>query len=144
MSLVEDTTTMFYRDDSRTIKDRVSYLLSEMSLEEKVAQMVCIWNDRHELLFDDDGHLDPNKVAENFPYGLGQIGRPGDADKGAVAGSTPTEMAELTNEIQRAVIANNRLGIPVMFHDECLHGLMAVHATSFPSLSVSLLLLILS
>src|SRR4030042_23756 len=40
-------------------------------------------------------------------------------------------MAELTNAIQKFFIENSRLGIPVIFHEECLHGHAAVDATSF-------------
>ncbi|HEX9046679.1 MAG TPA: glycoside hydrolase family 3 N-terminal domain-containing protein, partial [Verrucomicrobiae bacterium] len=41
-------------------------------------------------------------------------------------------MAELTNAIQKFFIEQSRLGIPVVFHEECLHGLAAKDATSFP------------
>ena len=40
-------------------------------------------------------------------------------------------MAELTNAIQKFFLENSRLGIPVVFHEECLHGHAAVDATSF-------------
>jgi beta-glucosidase len=40
-------------------------------------------------------------------------------------------MAELTNAIQKFFIEESRLGIPVIFHEECLHGHAAVGATSF-------------
>jgi len=41
-------------------------------------------------------------------------------------------MAELTNAIQKFFIENSRLGIPVFFHEECLHGHAARDGTSFP------------
>jgi beta-glucosidase len=41
-------------------------------------------------------------------------------------------MAELTNALQEFFIENSRLGIPVFFHEECLHGLAGPEATSFP------------
>ena len=41
-------------------------------------------------------------------------------------------MAELTNAIQKFFVENSRLGIPVIFHEECLHGHAAVGGTSFP------------
>jgi beta-glucosidase len=40
-------------------------------------------------------------------------------------------MAELTNAIQKFFIENTRLGLPVIFHEECLHGHAARDATSF-------------
>ena len=57
-----------------------------------------------------------------------RLGRPSDAGKGKNA----REMAELTNAIQKFFIENSRLGIPVMFHEECLHGHAGIGSTSFP------------
>ena len=37
-----------------------------------------------------------------------------------------------TNAVQKYVIENSRLGIPVTFHEEALHGLVSPGATSFP------------
>ena len=34
--------------------------------------------------------------------------------------------------MQRWALENTRLGIPVLFHEECLHGYMAPDATMFP------------
>jgi beta-glucosidase len=101
-----------------------------MSIEEKAAQMVCVWNLKKETLLDESGRFDSKKAAEHYGHGhgLGQVGRPGDFGSGA----GPREMAELTNAIQQFFIENSRLGIPVIFHDECLHGHVAVGATSFP------------
>jgi beta-glucosidase len=56
------------------------------------------------------------------------VGRPSDAGGGKKA----REMAVLTNEIQKFFLENSRLGIPVMFHEECLHGHAAPDGTSFP------------
>jgi beta-glucosidase len=41
-------------------------------------------------------------------------------------------MAEYTNRVQKWMRDNTRLGIPVIFHDECLHGHVAPKATSYP------------
>ena len=59
--------------------------------------------------------------------GLGQVGRPSDAG----GGKNARAMAELTNAIQKFFLENSRLGIPVIFHEECLHGHAALDATSF-------------
>jgi beta-glucosidase len=118
-----------YRDSSAPLASRVADLLARMSLEEKAAQMVCIWNLKKEWLLDEQGNFAPEKAAQHFGHGhgLGQVGRPGDFGTGA----GPKRMAELTNEIQRFFIENSRLGIPVFFHDECLHGHVGVDGTSF-------------
>ena len=46
--------------------------------------------------------------------------------------STRGGWRELTNAIQKFFLEESRLGIPVIFHEECLHGLAARDATSFP------------
>jgi beta-glucosidase len=59
---------------------------------------------------------------------MGQVGRPSDAGSGKDARG----MAELTNAIQKFFLEHSRPGIPVMFHEECLHGQAAIGGTSFP------------
>lgn len=111
------------------VEQRVQNLLSQMTLEEKVAQMLCVWQDKAKTLVDNKGDFDLDKAKEHFKHGhgLGQVGRPSDAG----AGKNAREMAELTNAIQKFFIENSRLGIPVIFHEECLHGQAAIDATSF-------------
>ena len=118
-----------YRDRSRPIAERVADLLSRMTLPEKAAQMVCVWNLKKETLLDENGGFDAEKAAQHFGHGhgLGQVGRPGD-----FGGIGPRQTAELTNAIQRFFIENSRLGIPVFFHDECLHGHVGIDSISFP------------
>jgi beta-glucosidase len=41
-------------------------------------------------------------------------------------------MADYTNTVQKWFKENTRLGIPVLFHDECLHGHVAPKGTSYP------------
>jgi len=121
---------MLYRDRSRPIDERVDDLLSRMTLEEKVSQMLGIWRQKDDALVDESGRFDPARAAARFGdgHGLGQIGRPSDAG----GGRTARQNAELTNDIQRFFIERTRLGIPVIFHEECLHGQAAPEGTSFP------------
>jgi len=123
-------TTAAYRDSKLSPARRTADLLSRMTLEEKAAQMVCVWQQKPEKLVDADGNFDLEKAKRAFKdrRGLGQVGRPSDAGKGKDARG----MAELTNAIQRFFLENSRLGIPVIFHEECLHGHAAVGGTSFP------------
>ena len=126
-----------YQDVHRTPDERVADLLSRMTVEEKAAQMLGVWQEKASRLVDAAGNFDIDKARQSFAdgHGLGQVGRPSDA------GSTPTTpqdgktargQAELTNAIQRFFIEESRLGIPVVFHEECLHGQAAVGSTSFP------------
>jgi beta-glucosidase len=123
-----------YRDPSLPIAERVADLLSRMTIAEKVAQMTCLWNERHKKMLGPEGRFDAEVAERHFGHGdgLGQIGRPSDAAGGAKPGLGPVESAVESNAIQRWFIENSRLGIPVMFHDEALHGHVAVGATSFP------------
>ncbi|MGA2383223.1 MAG: glycoside hydrolase family 3 N-terminal domain-containing protein [Gemmatimonadales bacterium] len=111
------------------MSERVRDLLSRMTLEEKAAQMVCVWNEMSATLVDERGAFDPAKAAAAFAdgRGLGQVGRPSSAG----GGLGPRATAELTNAIQRFFLEKSRLGIPVIFHEECLHGHAALEATSF-------------
>ena len=119
-----------YKDATRPAAERVADLLSRMTLEEKVAQMLCIWQQKPATLTDEQGRFDAEKAARHFAdgRGLGQVGRPSDAG----GGLTARQMAELTNAIQRFFLERTRLGIPVIFHEECLHGHAAREATHFP------------
>lgn len=121
---------MLYKNSKASDRDRAKDLLSRMTLEEKAAQMVGVWKLKAEMLVDADGGFDRSKADLAFGqgHGLGQVGRPNDAGKGLGA----RQMAELTNAIQEYFLTTSRLGIPVFFHEECLHGLAAKGGTSFP------------
>lgn len=131
------TETLPYRDPSLSPEERTRDLLSRMTLEEKAAQMMCIWNEKDEKLLDAEGGFDVEKARRAFAdgHGIGQVGRPSDAGATQTEpwkGRGPREQAELTNAIQQFFLEETRLGIPVIFHEECLHGHAAVGATSFP------------
>jgi beta-glucosidase len=119
-----------YKNQSLPIEQRVADLLSRMTLEEKVAQMVGVWQGKGTTLVAEKGNFDFEKAKTHYKdgHGLGQVGRPSDAGGGRNA----REQAELTNAIQKFFIENSRLGIPVIFHEECLHGQAAPQGTSFP------------
>ena len=118
-----------YKNPNLPTERRVKDLLSRMTLEEKAAQMLCVWQKKADTLVDGKGDFDLAKARAAFKdgHGLGQVARPSDAGKG----KNGREMAELTNAIQKFFIEHSRLGIPVFFHEECLHGHAALGATSF-------------
>src|SRR5581483_1402767 len=120
-----------YLDRNAPVEQRVSDLVRRMSLEEKVAQLEGAWQNRGNvkdpnLLFTDEkGNFLPDRAAVTLKYGIGELSRPSE-NRG------PREMAEFTNTLQKWVKENTRLGIPILFHEECLHGHAAPGGTSFP------------
>ncbi len=117
-----------YKDPKLPIEKRVAGLINRMTAEEKVAQMLCIWGQKKTMLFDEAGNINLEQLGLYLPYGIGQIGRLSDTNDGLNA----LEMAHLANSIQKYFVEETRLGIPVFFHEECLHGLVAKDATSYP------------
>ncbi len=121
-------TTTGYRNLKLPTERRVKDLLAQMTLQEKADQMMCIWQQKAATLVSETGAFDRQKAMTAFKRrSIGQIGRPSDAAGGLNARQT----AELTNAVQRFFLERSRLGIPVIFHEECLHGHAAVDATSF-------------
>jgi beta-glucosidase len=102
-----------------------------MTLEEKLAQLESAWENSQffknpqDLFVDDKGAFLPERAAVLLKYGLGEISRPSE-HRG------PRAMADFTNTMQKWVKENTRLGIPLLFHDECLHGHVAPKGTSYP------------
>jgi beta-glucosidase len=125
-----------YKNPAQPVERRVADLLARMSLQEKIAQMMCIWQEKSTKLQDKNGDFDFAKAKKHFAHGhgIGQIARPSDAGSkptDAGVGKSPRGTAELTNVIQKFFVEQSRLGIPVIFHEECLHGHAAIGATSF-------------
>ncbi len=119
-----------YRNPRLPIDQRVTNLLSQMTLEEKVAQLVCLWAQRPQAKTQTDfstdrGDFSPEKAQVVMKNGIGQIARQRER-KG------PREGAIFANAVQKWLLENTRLGIPAMLHDEILHGHMAQGSTSFP------------
>jgi beta-glucosidase len=121
-----------YRDPKLPIEQRLADLLSRMTLEEKVAQLEGVWENQQFMktpesrFVDEKGAFLPERAAVLLPDGIGQMSRPSE-------GRGPREMAEFTNTMQKWLKENTRLGIPVLFHDECLHGHVAQKGTSYPA-----------
>jgi beta-glucosidase len=97
-----------YRNPKLTPERRTKDLLARMVLEEKAAQMICVWQKKAETLVDADGQFDRAKAKSVFKkgHGLGQVGRLSDAGQGLSARA----MAEVANEIQRFFLEESRMG----------------------------------
>jgi beta-glucosidase len=115
-----------YRDARLPVERRVDDLLGRMTLEEKVAQMLSFWQQGKASITDPaSARFTAARAPRWFRVGIGRIERPSD-------GHGARAEAEYTNAIQRWMRDSTRLGIPVLFHEEALHGLQGPEATSFP------------
>ncbi len=112
-----------YRDPDASTEERVANLLTLMTLDEKLAQLGCLWS----TAFVTTGSFDADAVAEMMPHGIGEITR-----IGASTGLHPQESAALMNAIQKVAIERTRLGIPVIVHEESTGGFLHRDATVFP------------
>jgi beta-glucosidase len=126
--------THCYKNPALTPQQRAADLLGRMTLDEKIAQLHAFWlilsPDGNHRVRDDNftGSADPDRVQNMLAFGLGQITRP--------LGSRPVDPKDgvrALNRLQKFMLEETRLGIPVMAHEECLSGLMVRGATLFPS-----------
>lgn len=124
-----------YRRADLPIDQRIDDLLQRMTLEEKVAQLGAVWESKPQIM-DAKGRFDAAKASRHLPNGIGQISRPYDYRGLSEAATTPNrgvvETVEFVNAAQQWATQKTRLGIPVLFHSEALHGYSAPGATSFP------------
>ncbi len=128
-----DSADLPWRDTNLTPRQRVTDLLSRMTLEEKVAQLYGVWvgadasgegvaPHQHDLA---EVPTDWDALIAN---GLGQLTRP--------FGTAPVDPALGARALARTqadIIAANRHGIPAVVHEECLSGFMTWGATIYPT-----------
>ncbi|MCE4554292.1 glycoside hydrolase family 3 N-terminal domain-containing protein [Roseateles cellulosilyticus] len=129
-----------YKQASAPVEKRVEDLLSRMTLDEKVAQLMCIWLGKNQVQ-NERGDFDAVKATQALPHGMGMLARPsdrkgvGNTNAGAdasMANRTAVETAAYVNAAQAWAVGQTRLGIPMFMHEESLHGYAARDATSFP------------
>ncbi|MDQ0375868.1 beta-glucosidase [Cellulomonas humilata] len=110
--------------------DRASELLARMTLEEKLAQIVGFWEKGDgEVVAPLQGEFTREQTLdEAMQHGLGHLTR--------VYGTRPVDAAERATwlwNLQRRLVRGTRLGIPALVHEECLTGLSAWRAATFPT-----------
>lgn len=124
-----------YQDAAAPVEQRVDDLLGRMTLDEKIVQLTTVWTRKQEI-FTANNDFDPAEAHKVFPDGIGHMARPSDLRGTGDPFETPYRDAKqtvaLVNAIQKYAIKSTRLGIPVLFHEEGLHGYAARDATSFP------------
>ncbi|MGE6574384.1 glycoside hydrolase family 3 N-terminal domain-containing protein [Paenibacillus xylanexedens] len=127
---------MTYKDQSKSVEERVQHLLSLMTTEEKVGQLTQPFG--WQTYTNDQGNITLNdsfkQQVENGGIGSLYGALRADPWTGVTLenGLSAREGAEAVNLIQRYAIEHSRLGIPILIGEECSHGHMAIDGTVYP------------
>jgi len=110
-----------YRDPSRPIDARLNDLLGRMTLEEKFWQLFMVAGESEQS-------------PEQYPHGAFglQVRHFPDLAGAPTAADTTRLVATRINDLQAHFVRDTRLGIPALFFEEALHGLVQPGATAFP------------
>ncbi|GAA2001556.1 glycoside hydrolase family 3 N-terminal domain-containing protein [Microbacterium ulmi] len=120
-----------WRDAALPTAERVEALVGALTLEEKIAQLYGIWiaasNDGAEVAPNQNEMTEDIDLDVFLPLGLGQLTR--------TYGTIPVDPAAGAVSLlrtQQRIVAESRLGIPALAHEECLAGFAAWGATAYP------------
>lgn len=111
-----------YKNNKLPVAERVEDLLSRMTIDEKISQLMGVWKDGSDD-FNTDFLKNPQKMRDTFGNGVHSV---------LPAFWDIKETVEQRNTIQKYLLDETRLGIPAICIDEGLHGMMRKEATSFP------------
>lgn len=133
MTSTHESTTIGtpWHDTTLSMKDRVDALISQMTTQEKVAQLYGVWvgasDDGHDVAPHQHDLSNPVDLDELIPHGLGQLTRPF-----GTAPVDPATGAVSLMRTQQRIVAAGRFGIPALAHEECLAGFATWGATAYP------------
>ena len=127
-----------YKQAAVPIEYRVKDLLGRMTIEEKVGQLCCPlgWEmytktGKNEVTVSE---LYKKKMAEAPVGSVWAVLRADPwTQKTLETGLSPELSAKALNALQKYAVEETRLGIPVLFAEECPHGHMAIGTTVFPT-----------
>ena len=127
-----------YRQPGAPIEDRVNDLLERMTLDEKIGQLCCPlgWP-----MYEKTGAQEVTcseaflQQMDKAPIGSYWATLRADpwTQKTLETGLNPELAAHALNALQRYAVEHTRLGIPILFAEECPHGHMAIGTTTFPT-----------
>jgi len=112
--------------------ERISLLLAEMTLEEKVAQLGSAWRNSAvtgiQVAPGQDVFTPASSYEQARKDGLGHLTRPF-----GTRPADPLQAARELADLQQDLVDNTRLAIPAIAHEECLTGFTTYRATVFPT-----------
>ncbi|HLV64590.1 MAG TPA: glycoside hydrolase family 3 protein, partial [Polyangiaceae bacterium] len=109
---------------SKSPRERADELLREMTLEEKAMQLTGVYP---MALFGPEGPIREQLEAQ-LGRGIGHV-----SGLGTMGHKAPEVVAKTVNAIQRYLVTETRLGIPAIFHNEALNGVVSPGFTHFPT-----------
>lgn len=145
MTVISATSSLFarqssdlpYKNSALSVEKRTADLLSRMTLEEKVGQLLCpLGWEMYEI---QENEVIPSEKFKQLikERSAGMLWATYRADpwtkKTLANGLNPALAAKAGNALQKYVIENTRLGIPLFLAEEAPHGHMAIGATVFPT-----------
>ncbi len=110
-----------YLDTDKTPQERAAALLAELSLDEKMAQVRCIFP------FGESCN-DMERIAADTPFGIGEVST---LEMRRI--KTLEDAARWQRDVQQIVMKNSPHRIPAIFHMEGLCGAFIQDAISFPA-----------
>jgi beta-glucosidase-like glycosyl hydrolase len=127
-----------YKDPDRTTDERIADLLSRMTTEEKIGQLCFPTGWEMYRKIDDHTAVPAESFIERMqktPIGGFWATLRADpwTQKTLSNGLNPKLSAKALNSLQRFAVEETRLGIPLLFAEECMHGHMAIGTTVFPT-----------
>ena len=115
-----------YRDETAATSKRVEDLLDRMTLEEKAGQLVGTWA----------GHLDQFKSIDDVADEIREhsVGAVASFGWGGAVDMRLENIVEHVNRLQEVALSETRLGIPLLFNVDAVHGHAYVaEGTAFPN-----------
>jgi beta-glucosidase len=126
-----------YENPKLTSEVRIADLMSQMTLEEKVGQLLTPYgwpmyerNGNNVIITD---ALKKDVTQRHIGSLWGFMRADPWTQRTLSSGLTNELSAKAANQMQRYVIENSRLGIPLLLAEECPHGFMAIDGTVFPT-----------
>lgn len=127
-----------YKNPNLSAEERTWDLIGQMTLEEKVGQLLCPlgWE-----MYDkkNDKTVTHSQKFEKYvkERQIGMLWATFRADpwtqKTIENGLNPVLAVQAGNALQKYIVENTRLGIPIFLAEECPHGHMAIGTTVFPT-----------
>lgn len=121
-----------YKNPALPVERRVEDLLARMTVQEKIRQLDMYWGNQVARMTGAKGgeHTAEGHESEDWDEAKTKTAL-GTEGAGSVHDLYPLSAAT-ANKIQRYAIEKTRLGIPVLFIEEGLHGYSGLGSTSFP------------